>query len=349
MRFSLFYNFDIAPGKEIPALYREIEAQAIAADALGFDAIHLAEHHFEVYGRLPAPLVYLARLSGLTRQIGLGTAIAQAPYYHPLRLAEDTALLDVLSGGRVRLGVGSGARNKTAEFAKFGLPLDEKTDRTFETLDILGQALGPGVVQFDGTYYHFDNVEINPRPLQSAENLIWVAASRSTPVYAAEHGYGFQIPRVGPGAVHKDLIAQYRGALGERPGFVTQLRFVYVAETAREAHAQTHATFARYAKYDCGVDWDGRTDSAEYADLSERMHFTIGTPDQVAAQLVAWQDEYGFDEIMCQLYAAGMRHADSLRSLELLGQEVLPRLLSGPRASARTAMQRASHLQEQAV
>jgi len=335
MRFSLFYNFDIVPGKDVHELYREIETQAVAADRLGFDAIHVAEHHFEVYGRLPAPLVFLSRLSGMTRQIALGTAIAQAPYYHPLRLAEDTALLDVLSGGRARLGIGSGARNKTAEFAKFGLPLDEKTDRTFETLDILGQALGGGIVNFDGQYYQFADVEINPRPIQRVENLIWVAASKATPEYAARHGYGLQIPRVGPGAVHKELISRYRAALGEVPGFVTQLRFVYVAETEARAHAETRATFARYAKYDCGVDWDGNTDSAEYADLSERMHFVIGTPETVAAQLAAWQEAYGFDEIMCQLYAAGMRHEDSLRSLELLGREVLPRLQSGLPAAER--------------
>lgn len=329
MRFSLFYNFDIVPGKDVPELYREIEAQAVAADRLGFDAIWVAEHHFEVYGRLPAPLVYLARLSGVTERLGLGTAIAQAPYYHPLRLAEDTALLDLLSGGRVRLGVGSGARNKTAEFAKFGLPLDEKSDRTVEILDILGQALGAGVVNHDGAYYQFTDVEINPRPLQRVEDLLWVAGSRSTPEYAARHGYGLQVPRVGPGEAHKELITRYRAALDGAPGRIAQLRFVYVAETEVEAHAQTRQTFARYAKYDCGVEWDGRTDSAEYADLSERMHFTIGTPDQVAAQLTAWQTDYGFDEIMCQLYAAGMRHEDSLRSLELLGTAVLPRLQTG--------------------
>ena len=337
MRFSLFYNFDVTPGKDIPELYREVEEQAIAADRLGFDAIWLAEHHFEEYGRLPAPLTFLARLSGLTRQLGLGTAIAQAPYYHPLRLAEEAALLDVVSGGRVRLGIGSGARNKIAEFAKFGLPLEEKTTRTLEILDILGQAFGVGTVDFDGEHYQFNGVAINPRPQQTAEHLLWVAASRATPALAAAHGYGFLIPRVGAGEAHKELIAQYRAALGDKPGFITQLRFVYIAETEAEAHAQTRATFARYAKYDCGVAWDGRTDTAEYAELTERMHFVVGTPAQVAKRLLAWQAEYGFDEIMCQLYAAGMRHEDSLRSLELLGSEVLPRLQSGPTASQRAS------------
>ena len=108
LRFSLFYNFDILPGKSVPEMYREVEAQALAADALGFDAIWLAEHHFELYGRMPDPLLFLSRISGITQQIGLGTAIVEAPHYNPLRLAEDAALLDVLSHGRVRLGVGSG-------------------------------------------------------------------------------------------------------------------------------------------------------------------------------------------------------------------------------------------------
>ena len=127
---------------------------------------------------------------------------------------------------------------------------------------------------------------------------------------------------------HRDLIQRYRAAANGRPSFVSQLRFVYVAETEREAKEQTRLTFQRYAKYDCGVDWDGRTDSDEYVDLSQKMHFVIGTPDQVTAQLTEWQDWYGFDEIMCQLYAAGMTNADSLRSLNLLGSEVMPRLLT---------------------
>jgi len=131
------------------------------------------------------------------------------------------------------------------------------------------------------------------------------------------------------------LAAQYRATLGTRPGFITQFCFVYVAETEREAHEQTRQTFMRYARYDCGVTWDGRTDTAEYAALSERMHFLIGTPDQVAERLTQWQREYGFDEIICQLYAAGMRHEDSLHAIELLGRTVLPPLQSGEPAGAR--------------
>lgn len=328
MRFSLFYNFDLLPDKLVPEMYREVEAQALAADALGFDAIWLAEHHFELYGRLPDPLLYLARLSGITRRIGLGTAIVEAPHYNPLRLAEDAALLDVLSGGRVRLGVGSGAANKPAEFARFGIPMQEKSARTLEITEILRQAFENGRVNFVGKYYQYEDIEIQPRPVQNARQLLWLAAGSGTPDVAGEFGYHLLIPRVGSVSRHQQLIARYREALDRRPGFVSVLRFVYVAETEQDAYEQTRQTITRYARYDCGIDWDGRTDTQEYIDLVQRLNAVIGTPDQVIAQLQTWQQETPFEEIMCQLYAAGMRHEDSLRSLHLLGREVMPRLQS---------------------
>jgi alkanesulfonate monooxygenase SsuD/methylene tetrahydromethanopterin reductase-like flavin-dependent oxidoreductase (luciferase family) len=329
MRFSLFYNFDVTPEKDVPELYRDVEEQAILADRLGFDAVWLAEHHFTVYGRLPSPLTYLTWIGAKTEQLGLGTAVIEAPYYHPLRLAEDAALLDVLSNGRVRLGVGSGARMKPEEFTKFGLPIEEKSARTLEIIDVIQQGLASPSIDYDGSWYRYHDVEINPKPRQKAHNLIWVAASQTTVEIAGERGYGLLIPRVGAADGHKALIRRYRDAANGRPSFVSMLRFVYVAETEQAAKEQTRRTFERYAKYDCGVDWDGRTDSEEYVDLADRMHFVIGTPEQVTETLLAWQDEYGFDEIMCQLYAAGMDHRDSMRSLELLGTEVLPQLLTG--------------------
>jgi alkanesulfonate monooxygenase SsuD/methylene tetrahydromethanopterin reductase-like flavin-dependent oxidoreductase (luciferase family) len=111
MRFSHFFNFDALPELSTGELLEDVEQLTIAADRLGFDAIYVAEHHFTEYGRMPAPLAFLARLSGLTSRIELGTAVVEAPYYHPLKLAEEAALVDRLSGGRLRLGIGSGAAN----------------------------------------------------------------------------------------------------------------------------------------------------------------------------------------------------------------------------------------------
>ena len=326
MRFSLFYNFDLLPGKSVPEMYREVEAQALVADALGFDAIWLAEHHFDLYGRMPDPLLFLARLSGITQHLDLGTAIIEAPHYNPLRLAEDATLLDLLSGGRVRLGVGSGGANKPAEFVHFGVPIEQKSARTLEVVEILRQAFDNGHVDFEGNYYQYKNIAIEPRPVQDARQLLWLAAGNGTPEVAGQIGCQLLIPRVGPISRHQQIITRYRDSLADKPGFVSVLRFVYVAETEREAQEQTHRTITRYAKYDCGLDWNGRTDTLEYADLLRRLNAVIGTPDQIIERLQEWQQATPFEEIMCQVYAAGMRHEDSLRSIQLLGREVLPRL-----------------------
>jgi alkanesulfonate monooxygenase SsuD/methylene tetrahydromethanopterin reductase-like flavin-dependent oxidoreductase (luciferase family) len=326
MHFSLFYNFDALPDQPVAELYRAVEEQAIAADRLGFDAIYLAEHHFALYGRLPAPLVYLARLSGLTRRIGLGAAVVEAPHYHPLRLAEDAALLDLLSGGRLRLGVGSGSRNKPAEFARFGIPLAEKSARTQEIVEILRQAFDVGLVRYAGRHYQFDDVPIDPRPLQPARDLIWLAASDGTVDLAGRAGYRLLSPRVISAERYHALRARYLAALGDQLGYIAQLRFVFVAETERAAQEQTRLLVHRYANYDLGVDWDGRTDTAEYRDILRRLNAVIGTPEQVIAELLLGQYQYDYDEVICQPYAAGVRPADAQRAIELHCSEVLPRL-----------------------
>jgi alkanesulfonate monooxygenase SsuD/methylene tetrahydromethanopterin reductase-like flavin-dependent oxidoreductase (luciferase family) len=324
MRFSLFYNFDVLPGKQLPELYAEIEQQAIASDTLGFDTIWFAEHHFDLYGRMPNPLLFLARISGLTKNIRLGTAVVEAPHYHPLRLAEDSALLDVLSAGRLCLGIGSGAANKPAEFERFAVPIEQKGARTLEIVEILRQAFDEGEVNFTGTHYHFPPTSIQPPPLQPAHKLIWLAASKSTVEFAGRAGYPILLPRVGTSAHHRQLADTYQAALGDQPGFISCLRFVYIAETERAAQEETHQTIARYARYDLRTDWDGRTDTQEYREILSRLNAIVGTPEQVIQQLRTWQQETLFDEAMCQLYAAGMRHEDSLRSLNLLAREVIP-------------------------
>jgi len=328
MRFSLFYNFDILPGKSLPELYQEIERQAIISDALPFDALWFAEHHFDDYGRMPDPLLFLARISALTKHLHLGTAIVEAPHYHPLRLAEDAALLDILSAGRLRLGIGSGAPHKAAEFERFGTPLEEKGARTLEIIDILRQAFDTGEIQFEGTYYRYKNTRIQPRPIQSAQTLIWLAASKTTVATAGRAGYALLLPRVGPIARHKQLIEEYQTALDGTPGFLSSLRFVFVAETEHEAQQATRQTIARYARYDLGIEWDGRTSTPEYREILARLNAVVGTPEQVIHQLRSWQDETPFDEVICQVYAAGMRHEDTLHSIQLMARAVIPALLT---------------------
>lgn len=326
MKFSLFFNFDALPELGTPALLAQVEEQVIAADRLGFAAIYLAEHHFTEYGRMPAPLTFLARLSALTSRIELGTAVVEAPYYHPLRLAEEAALVDRLSGGRLRLGIGSGAANKPLEFSRFGITLEDKGPRTLEITEIVRQALTDHLVNFEGAYFTYQNVALALEPVRPASELLWMAASPRTIAYAGSHALPVLLPRPVPESTVRDTIAGYRAALPARAsGYASALRFIFVGETRAEALDMARTTFHRYAKYDAGVDWDGRTSGSEYERICNHLKFVAGTADEVETQIRAWVTDLGVDEVMCQMYAAGTRHEDALRSMELFACEVMPR------------------------
>lgn len=327
MRFSLFYNFDVLPQTDVSTLLRQVETQVVLADALGFDGVWLAEHHFQEYGKMPAPLSFLARLSGLTERLLLGTAVIEAPYYHPLRLAEEVALLDLLSGGRVRLGIGSGAGNKPQEFERFGIALEEKGPRQIEVAEILLQALSGQPVEFSGQFHQYHGVQVEPQPVQPVRNLLVMAAGSTATPFAAAHDLQLLLPRAAPDARIHDLVDTYRGGLPHGgPGRVAPLRFTFVAETEAAAKEATRAAFARYAKYDANVEWDGRTDSAEYDAVRKQIKFVAGTPEQVTAQLKEWIDDLDAVEVLCQTFAAGIDHEDAMRSMQLLATEVLPGL-----------------------
>jgi alkanesulfonate monooxygenase SsuD/methylene tetrahydromethanopterin reductase-like flavin-dependent oxidoreductase (luciferase family) len=134
------------------------------------------------------------------------------------------------------------------------------------------------------------------------------------------------LPRPVPESRNLDVLAGYRVALPDgAPGYVAALRFIFVGESNAEALEMARTTFRRYAKYDAGVDWDGRTSGAEYESLCQHLKFIAGTPDYVEAQIREWVGVLGADEIMTQMYAAGTRREDAQRSMELFARDVMPR------------------------
>jgi len=144
-------------------LYRESLAQAEAAEQLGFDSIWLTEHHFTDDGYLPALMPAAAAIAARTTRVSIGTYVLLAPFYHPLRLAEDAAFVDVVSGGRLRLGIGLGYRAE--EFEGFGVPRAQRLGRTLETIEILKLAWSGERFSFDGRYFKFRDVRVLPRPV----------------------------------------------------------------------------------------------------------------------------------------------------------------------------------------
>ncbi len=157
-------------------------------DETGYDAVWLAEHHFSGYSVCPSVHMMATHAAARTRRLRIGTAVSLAPFYHPLRLAEEVALLDHLSGGRVNWGAGRGFSR--TEFAAFGVPVEESAERFRETVEIVLAAWNEGPVTHHGTHFQVEGVDVLPKPLQHPHPPVWMAATSEGAIdWAAGRGF----------------------------------------------------------------------------------------------------------------------------------------------------------------
>jgi alkanesulfonate monooxygenase SsuD/methylene tetrahydromethanopterin reductase-like flavin-dependent oxidoreductase (luciferase family) len=195
----------------------EIRLARLAAD-LGFDCLWSAEHHFNDYSFVPDNLQLMSYLTGACPNIDLGTAAVIVPWHDPLRVAEQASVLDLLSKGRLRLGLGRGLARR--EFAAFRMSMDESRERFDEAAPMIVNALKTGFIEGDGKFYKQPRIEIRPRPQHSFEGRIYaVASSEDSIVSAAKLG------------AHMVMFA-------DRPW---EMRLP-VIERGRELHRQFHGT-----------------------------------------------------------------------------------------------------------
>src|SRR5271166_790176 len=150
VKFGYQLDFRNPPnaGRSFADLYRDAFKQIDLAEDLGFDSIWLTEHHFTDDGYLPSMLPMAAAIAARTERVTIGTYVLLAPFIHPLKLAEDAAVVDVISDGRLRLGLGQGYRAE--EFDGFGVPRNQRLGRTVETIEILKQAWSGQRFSFKG-------------------------------------------------------------------------------------------------------------------------------------------------------------------------------------------------------
>lgn len=298
-------------------------------DQTGYDAVWLAEHHFSSFSVCPSVHMMGTMAAARTKRLRIGTAVSLAPFYNPLRLAEEVALLDVLSGGRVNWGAGRGFER--SEFAAFGIPGEESATRFHETVDIVLQAWTSQRLTYRGKFFQYENVEVLPKPFQAPHPPVWMAASSRPAIeWAASHGHSILMD---PHASRTDLIGKrrhYAAKLAEA-GFsdagrtIPMSRLVAVDETAEKARAVAKRvaewTIAAYVGAQHGAvrqgpprDFGGKDPVDFYLD-DVMIH---GTADSVADQILAFGEQIG----MTYLMAAPM----SGRSFRLLTDKVLPRI-----------------------
>lgn len=319
-RIDLFYYGDASPGQSSAQLYRDIEEQILLGDQLGYHGAWVTEHHFRSRGEIPEPLTLLARLSGRTERIRLGTAIVCAPFYHPIRLAEQAALVDALSGGRLDLGVGTGMTNQAFADA-WGYPLDAASEIAAETHEILHQAFETGTVNYEGKHFSFTDVELSPRSGRPASDLIWTSAGRNAIPLAKKHGYRLMIPRPLPLAERLRFNREYREAVPG--GEVLHLRSGLVAPTRELARERSVEFLREYAAVYLRTDWRGGPDSATFDEIAEKLSFAVGTAGEVAEQIWAWTEQFdGTEETAIQFHGPRVKHAHTLEAIELFAEEL---------------------------
>src|SRR3979490_1808676 len=162
IRFGLWYDFRNPAQWRRPAdrLYREILDQIAWSENNGFDDVWLSEHHFIEDGYLPSILPIAAAIAARTKRIRIASGGLLMPFHTPVRLAEDIAVVDVISGGRLELGVGVGFKHE--EFEGFGVPFKERGPRTNQSLEIIRRAPAGEIVTFKSEFFEFQNVKVAP-------------------------------------------------------------------------------------------------------------------------------------------------------------------------------------------
>ena len=256
--------------------YREHLEIFDAADQLGFDAVWVAQHHFKDRGGLlPSPFPFLAAVAERTRRLRLGTSIIVLPFEHPLRVAEDAAVVDTLSNGRLELGVGSGS--DADEFEAFGVDIDSRHQLTTAGLIALKKA-------FAGEALGEDGQRLRPAAPTLGDRLWLSGLSVRGAQYAADSGAGLLLSRsAGGGAQSADHLQEpvavaYRTAWGERPlpPRIGLSRGIYLSSSRAAALREIE----NYAL-------DGIPPQISTEGFCERVHMAYGAPEEVAARLGA--------------------------------------------------------------
>lgn len=329
-RLGVWYDFRNPPQWRVPwpQLYSETLGQAAHAEQLGFSSVWLSEHHFTGEGYLPSLGVMLGALAERTSVARLGTAVLLAPLHHPLRLAEDLAVVDQLSAGRLDVGLAPGY--KPGEFAVLRVPKAERGARTDETIEILQLAWRGERFSYAGRHFQFDDVVVAPPPVQRPGPPIWVGGSSLAAARrAARHGVCF-MPDSGAGL---EVFGAYRAQLpaAAGPPRVATNRVLFAADSRDKAWeiCGSHLLyqFNAYRRWfsDAGDDDSHGDELTDPAVLSPE-HYFIGTPDDILAAIEESQRRLGYEELIFWARPPGMPIEQSTASLELIARHVLPAL-----------------------
>ncbi|MFT4011277.1 MAG: LLM class flavin-dependent oxidoreductase [Nocardioidaceae bacterium] len=350
MNFGMIYLSQ--PNKDIDefpyhGIHERMTAEIVDADRLGYDFAWIAEHHAaDTYGIMPDPLTYIAYLAPLTENIRLGAGVVVLPLHNIMRLVENISLVDILTGGRLSIGVGSGYRQY--EFDSYGVDFDQRRDVVGEALPLMLEMFNTHQVNHQGPllprYRVTGDYAIFPRPVQEPHPPIWMGVSSEESIRRAAHyGLGIATSTLTPASelaakatFFHDLCRETEAPYNLNSGRhnVDLARFVYVAETDRKAKEESAEAVVRHVHSFTGAGTSGylgnisKSDqeayhAANYDDLNKDT-IIHGSPDTVAERIEELQAQTGATGLI--LHMPPYYSAEQARdNLGLFAETVIPR------------------------
>ena len=346
MEFGAFLLMQSPSAEPSGVMYQRGLEITQAAEDLGFGNMWLAEHHFSTYGYLSRPLMYAVHLASRTRRIRVGTAVIVVPLHHPLVTAEEIATADVLSDGRLDVGLGRGYQRY--EFERLGHDLAESRARWEEAVDVILLALGGRSFSYEGKYYRIPDTAVLPQPRQQPRPPIWVTAQSPDSIETTVRrgfnllsgGFGVPVERL---REFRRIFDAHLAALSPRqPIRVGTQRPVYVTDSDADARAA-----AEQARWNMRVTLslrnnyerieNGRAFPVPFAsepsteDLLDKFA-VIGTPDTCVRQIRRLHEAMGMDLFNCSFWFGDLTQRQVLRSMRLFAEEVMPAFVTPARS-----------------
>src|SRR3989449_8972873 len=335
MRFGIFGSAQArrgVPDVDSGAGFKDFVEYNVQAEALGYQSSWVVEHHFTGFGQISATLNLLTWVGARTRTLRLGTAVMVLPWHNPVLLAEQVATMDLLSGGRIDLGIGPGYRYN--EFAGFCIPMEEAEDRFDESVGIMVKAwTSDQPWSHRGKYWQFDNVVVEPPTAQKPHPPLWMGAGRPASIKkVADLGYRLLLDQFAPIEQIGERIALFKAevqARGRRfdPMSVAVTRSINVAMTAAERQKALETRMAaRRRVHDLAQRPDGQNQSTimTYAHTLEAAEpgALYGTPDEIVAKLQALRDG-GAEYVL-------LNSTGGIETLRRFAKEIMPAFAGEP-------------------
>lgn len=347
MDFGIFFQLPAWPDQSTADRYAATLDEIVLAEELGFSTAWMAELHFEArYGTLPSPMLMATAAAMRTSRIHVGTAVTLLPLHDPVRAAEEAAMLDILSNGRLELGIGRGGFKD--HYEGYGISIEERDGRFAEAYEVLKLAWADKPLTFQGEFYQYDEVNVTPKPLQGTNIPLWMAANSDESIARAAE-YRLPVFLASMTAAPEQLTSRsetYRRMRAEAAdddgaAKIGMLLPIHVALSGEQARAEVEHSYMSYFEVVGAVASSGGRVSSDpstipplarvFQDISfgralDEM-VAVGSPDEVIEKIRYYERLYSFTQILCWFTFGGRTpQAQVEASMRLFAEAVRPAL-----------------------